>query len=256
MALPKYSKECKTRPSGERIVKRQLEMIRLLRQHTSSADMLFKKLPEAFNYHDDFTADVAEEIINTKELYDGLLDELKVFLSDELTNMFAAPGERRANRRVSLTSVMKEWNDSLDDSVFEQLFPDGTDRFLGLLKGMTNDEDLFISRLAKLATDLRIEDWDSRTNRLFVDTVERYKKTAEDFHSNAITETINDTNTYQISFSDEDGQSVTKRFDKVEVSSRGKLLFNQITAAIDSMGHSITEQEKRQILMEVLKKLC
>ena len=256
MALPKYSKECKTRPSGERIVKRQLEMIRLLRQHTSSADMLFKKLPEAFNYHDDFTADVAEEIINTKELYDGLLDELKVFLSDELTNMFAAPGERRANRRVSLTSVMKEWNDSLDDSVFEQLFPDGTDRFLGLLKGMTNDEDLFISRLAKLATDLRIEDWDSRTNRLFVDTVERYKKTAEDFHSNAITETINDTNTYQISFSDEDGQSVTKRFDKVEDSSRGKLLFNQITAAIDSMGHSITEQEKRQILMEVLKKLC
>ena len=49
---------------------------------------------------------------------------------------------------------------------------------------------------------------------------------------------------------------MTKRFDKVDVSARGKLLYNQITAAIDSMGHSISEQEKRQILMEVLKNLC
>lgn len=256
MALPKYSKECKTHPSGVKIVKRQLEMIKLLKQYSSSADMLFKKLPEAFNYDDGFTADVAEEIISTKQLFDGLLDELKLFLSNELIEMFSIPGKKKANKRVSLTSVMKEWCDSLDDSVFEQLFPDGTDRFIELLKGMTNDEDLLVSRLAKLATDLRIEDWDNKTNNLFKETVARYKKTAEDFHSNAITETINETNTYQITFGDEEGNSVTKRFDKVDVSSRGKLLFNQITASIDSMGHSITEQEKRQILMEVLKKLC
>ena len=50
--------------------------------------------------------------------------------------------------------------------------------------------------------------------------------------------------------------NITRRFDKVEISSRGKLLFNQITAAIESMGHAISEQEKRQVLMEVLKKLC
>ena len=34
------------------------------------------------------------------------------------------------------------------------------------------------------------------------------------------------------------------------------LLFNQITASLDAMGHAISEQEKRQVLMEVLKKLC
>lgn len=57
---------------------------------------------------------------------------------------------------------------------------------------------------------------------------------------------------YLITFADEKGVHTTRRFDKVEVSARGKLLFNQITASLEAMGHSISEQEKRQILMEVL----
>ena len=59
-----------------------------------------------------------------------------------------------------------------------------------------------------------------------------------------------------MTFADEEGINTTRRFEKVEVSARGKLLFNQITASLEAMGHSISEQEKRQILMEVLKKLC
>ena len=55
---------------------------------------------------------------------------------------------------------------------------------------------------------------------------------------------------------DDAGNAVTKRFDKVEQSKRGKLLMNALLADIDSMGHAISEQEKRQILMEVLKKMC
>lgn len=64
------------------------------------------------------------------------------------------------------------------------------------------------------------------------------------------------TSAYQISFADENGEVVTKRFDRVEGTGKGKLLHNQVTAALDSMGRSISDQEKRQILMEILKKLC
>jgi Ca2+-binding EF-hand superfamily protein len=49
---------------------------------------------------------------------------------------------------------------------------------------------------------------------------------------------------------------VTKRFDRVDETGRGKLLYNQVTAAIESMGRSISDQEKRQILIEILKDLC
>ena len=152
--------------------------------------------------------------------------------------------------------AVKEWCDNLDPKSYEQLFSDGTDRFLQHLRNATNDEDLFITRLAKLTTGLRLEDWDSKTAKQHFDTLARYMKTAKDFHSSVVAETINDTSSYQVTFADEEGASTTRRFDKVEVLARGKLLFNQIIASLEAMGHSISEQEKRQILMEVLKKLC
>ena len=174
----------------------------------------------------------------------------------ETKNAFLPKGDRATGRKISLVDAVKEWCDQLDPKSFEQLFPDGTDQFLQHLKSVTNDEDLFIIRLAKLTTGLRIEDWDGKTIELYFGSLDRFMKTAKDFHSSVVAETINETSNYQIIFADESGVSTTRRFDKVNVSGRGKLLFNQITASLDAMGHSISEQEKRQVLMEVLKKLC
>ena len=63
-------------------------------------------------------------------------------------------------------------------------------------------------------------------------------------------------NNYKIIFTEEDGKENIKIFEKIEYSSRAKLLLNEIENSIDEMGYSITEEEKRQVLMEVLKKLC
>ena len=147
---------------------------------------------------------------------------------------------------TSLASVIKDWCEALDATVFEQLFPDGTEKCLMLFRSVTNDEDTFIARLAKIATDLRLEDWDDSTHERFTRNVSRYKEKTE----------AEAENNYQVTFIDESGTSSTKRFERVEITKRGKLLLNAITSDIESMGHSISEQEKRQILMEVLKKLC
>ena len=255
MSLPKYSKESTRRPTGDRLIRRQLEMMKLLRQNTSSSELLFKKLPEAFDYHEEF-ADAATDIIEAKGVFDGLLGELKRVLINYTKDAFIPIIDKESGRKISLMDAVKEWCDQLDPKSFEQLFLDGTDRFLQHLRGATNDEDLFITRLAKLATGLRLEDWDANTSKTYFDALARYMKTAKEFHSSVISETINDTSSYQIIFADEEGTSITRRFDRVEISARGKLLFNQITAALEAMGHAISEQEKRQVLMEVLKKLC
>ena len=255
MALPKFSKESTKRPSGEKLVRRQLEMMRLLRQNISSSDLLFKKLPEAVDCHGDYS-DAATDIIDAKAVFDGLLSELKQDLISKTKDAFLPENDKKASKKITLVDAVKEWCDRLDPKSFEQLFSDGTDRFLQHLRNMTNDEDLFITRLAKLATGLRLEDWDSKSIKLYSEALARFMKTARDFHSSVVAETINDTSSYQVTFADEEGKSTTRRFDKVDVSARGKLLFNQITASLEAMGHSISEQEKRQILMEVLKKLC
>ena len=230
-------------------------MLKLLRQNTSGSDLLFRKLPSAFDYPE-FTIDAADDIIVAKEMYDGLLGELKQHLIAETQKAFLPENDKKRRKKITLTAAINEWCESLDTKIFEQLFFDGTDKFLQHLRTATNDEDLFITRLAKLATGLRLEDWDSRTSKVYSEAIARFMETAKAFHSSVVAETINDTSSYQVIFADEEGNSTTRRFDKVEVSARGKLLFNQITASLEAMGHSISEQEKRQILMEVLKKLC
>lgn len=255
MALPKYSKESTKKPNGEKLVRRQLEMMKLLRQNISSSDLLFKKLPEAVDCHGDYT-DAATDIIAAKTVFDGLLCELKQDLIKKTKDAFLPDGDKKVGKKLSLTDAAKDWSDRLDPKIFEQLFSDGTDRFLQHLKSMTNDEDLFITRLAKLATGLRLEDWNSKTTKLYFDALDRFMNTAKEFHCSVVAETINDTSGYQVTFADEEGGSMTRRFDSVEISTRGKLLFRQITASLEAMGQSIPEQEKRQVLMEVLKKLC
>ena len=255
MALPKYSKESTKRPNGEKLVRRKTEMMKLLRQNISSADLLFRKLPEAVDYHGDYD-DAATDILDAKAIFDGLLSELKQELIEKTKDAFLPENGKKSEKKKSLTDAVREWSEKLDPQSYEQLFSDGTDRFLQHLKSITNDEELFISRLAKLATGLRLEDWDSKTIKQFTDTLSRYIKTAKEFHSSVVAETINDTASYQVTFADGEGTSTIRRFDKVAVSARGKLLFNQITASLEAMGQSISEPEKRQIIMEVLKKLC
>ena len=256
MSLPKYVKESSKGPNGEKLSKGQSEMLKLLKQNMSGNEFLFDKLPKVFGFAD-FQESLADNVSKVKQFYDNYLTDVKRALCTDVKEIFILPKNRQNISKMSLSSIIRDWCESLDQTVFEKLFTDGTERCLGLFKSITNDDDLTISRLAKLATDLRIEDWDERIKELFITNISRYKQTAEAYHA-TVQEIEDDQNTsaYQVTYTDENGKAVTKRFDKVEGTGKGKLLHNQVTAALDSMGQAISDQEKRQILMEILKKLC
>ena len=86
--------------------------------------------------------------------------------------------------------------------------------------------------------------------------MKKYKATAEAYRSIDAAQEEVLANAYQVTFAGENGQSFTKRFSRVDYSKRGELLYNQVTDALDSMGQSISQQEKRQIIMDILKELC
>lgn len=254
LSLSRYAKESNgigDRESG----KRYFKMIKLLKQNLNGYELLFEKLPEAFGYRD-FNEGLAENIENAKKYYDGKTDDLKFELIKETKQIFSIAANRAKIERVSLYSIIKDWCETLDQHVFEQLFEDGTDKCLGLFKEVTNDEETFIARLAKAATGLRVEDWDDSTINRFVENLKMYKKTAEEFRRDEAVGDDSVASTYEIRFRSNDGSAEVKRFDRVETSKRGKLLYNSILSEIDSMGYSISEQEKRQILMDILQKMC
>lgn len=256
MSLPKYAKESKCAPDGSGISKTYHKMLRLLKQNASGNELLFEKIPGLFRPDQSFN-EICQEIRLIKEFYDTFINNVKLELVVCVKKIFIMPQYEKNVERMSLSSVISDWCETLDSTVFEQLFSDGTEKCLNLFKTITNDDDTTISKLARIATDLRIEDWDENTKYKFNETILRFKKTAESYKSNKGTEEeIGSSSSYQISFTNEDGTIVTKRFERIESTKRGKLLHNQVTAALDSMGRSITDQEKRQILMEILKDLC
>lgn len=235
--------------NGTKIESRKLTMMKLLKQNSSSYELLFDKLPVAFGYTGEFSSGLAENIAATKAFFDRLLDDLKKTLVEKTKAIFMLPQNKDQERRMSLSSTIREWCDSIAPSAFTHLFSDGTEKCLALFKSVTNDEFAFVVRLAKTATGLRIEDWDNQTIDVFQRKLLQYKATAESYQEEISYDQTENSSTYKVTFVEADGTAKTKSFDRVEYSNRGKLLFNQITQSLDSMGHAISEQEKRQILI-------
>lgn len=251
MDLPKYSKNTKT-IGGKKINKEDRAFLQEMRKNAGSYDLVFHVLPKIYGV-EEVNEELADKIRTTKENYDNALQYLKKDLI-KLMRMLFCTLDASECREMSLPSIIRDWCEKLDQAVFEQLFTDGTDRCLAAFKAVTNDEELFIAKTAKIATDLRIEDWNEDIVALFERNMKQYRETAEKFArvSDAV-EKDTPTEGYELTFQDANGNTVTKRFGKVEESKRGKLLYNSIISQIESMGQAISEQEKRQILMEVLK---
>ncbi len=226
LSLPNYAKEFKSRPDGGKVFDSHIKFRNLLRQNLSGSDLLIKRLPKIFS--DDLTA-AADRIIAAKNFFDGAVDELAEFVRDGTAKIFSAE---------DLTAALRDWCASLEPKIFEQPFPDATDKFLRLIKS-ADDEKFFIAKLAELATGLRLEDWNEQIPNIYFDKIAQFKTSAENFRRN-------ETSARQMIFGDE----------SVELSSRGKLLFNQIAADLAAMGQAISAREKRQVLMKILRTLC
>lgn len=245
LSLPRYSKETKN------IDPRHSKMLRLLKQNVSGNELLFEKLPAVYGCKI-VDKSLAMEIEKGKILYDKaitiLIENLELGTSKEFCNA------RETTCKMSLASILKDWCDSLDKSVFEQLFENGTDRCLDVIRNATEDSETLIAKLAKVSTGLRLEDWDDGTIDIFYSQVSIYRQTAEKFHGQ-LDQDEHGTSEYELRFKN-GARSEVKRFDRVESSNKGKLLYNSIMAEIESMGTSISEQEKRQVLMDILQKMC
>ena len=252
--LPRFSREAKKNPNGGKIHKRKLSAIRAIKGNSGSYELLFSELPEAFE--ENVSEDLCQDIADFKHEYDELLSRLKAIAIAKTKELFAPNG----NSRASLKTILSDWLETLDAHATEQLFADGAHRMLGLLQTVTNDELSFIERLCKTVTDLSIDDWDDSTIDQYAKRLAAWKKTAEDFYTEEKLETVGTssemTSDYQITFPGTNGEAVIKRFNKITYSPRGKLLYNSITSSLASMGQALSEQEKRQILMEILEKLC
>ena len=258
MSLPKVTKELKRDiVDKEAFNKNYLSMLSSLRIGTDAQNLLFKQLVKDFSYSN-FDIKLVEDIKNSKDFFDNLLFNIKKKIIKEVKILFLEKDEKNIEK-YTLFFIIKQWLKSLKEDIYTQTFVNGTDRCLFLFKNITEDEELFINKLSKLVTDLNIEDWNQTTYMQFKNNLIIYKETAESYveenkKADNYEENLEE-NQYKISFFDESEKLLVKKFKKIEKSPRAKLLYNSIEAQLEAMGQSLSEQEKRQVLIEILCKL-
>lgn len=256
LSLPQYSKETKVkykrRGEGEKISKDYIKFIESLKMPPVNArEYLFETLFKIFKYNE-FTPNIVDNIKSAKATFDYAKSNLNRSLIEDVKHIFSTEDKSTS----SLTSLIKDWYENLKLETVNHLFSNNEDKVLELMKNITNDENAFIERMGKVVIGLRIDDWKQDSIKEFYEYLVMFKNTVSDFDKNEIDETKNSSEVYKITFVSKDGDEVIKTFEKSDYSDRAKLLLNSISSEIEDMGQSISEQEKRQVLMELLEKMC
>lgn len=193
-----------------------------------------------------------DNILRTKDEYDSAIDNLANVLINDVKTVFA---RNKNSSRISLTSVIKDWYDSLQEKTIQHLFSGSENQILNLMETISNDEVTFIQRFSKAVTSLRLEDWNETTIEVFLNDVVAFKETVEEYNNQEISENSS-ADEYKLIMTDVNGKEVVKSFAKSKYSDRAKLLYNEITNSIEEMGQAISESEIRQIIIEILEKHC
>lgn len=259
MSLPKYAKEMKfiycgqqSKTPNKSVEKEHLKFINSLKQiDNNSREYLFEKIFKIFGFND-FNITIIDNIALTKKNYDASRNNLINVLIEDVKAIFGA----KNLKKESLTSTIKDWYETLNSNTTSHIFSNNENRIVELMGNISNDESTFMESLCKAVTSLRIDDWNSKTIELFINDLTKLKLSVENFNDNLNKKNTKNSNVYKLVFVKKDGTETVKTFDKMEYSSRAKLLLNGINNAIDEMGQSISEQEKRQVLMELLEKMC
>lgn len=259
MSLPKYAKELKEIYRGrtaenknDKTTASHIKFLNSLKLPSINArEYLFEKLFDVYGYKE-FTVNIVDNIRRARELFDNAKSELVKILINDVKGIYGTNEKKGA----SLTSVIRDWYEGLRSTTVNHLFSNNEERILQLMASINNDEKTFMERLAKTVTGLRLDDWNRSNIDDFLDYLEQLKKTVSEFDLNNSDDVINGANIYKLSFVDKDGCEVIKTFAKTEYTEKAKLLMNAITIELEEMGQAITEQEKRQVLMELLEKMC
>ena len=101
---------------------------------------------------------------------------------------------------------------------------------------------------------LRIDDWDNITIDSYNITIKKFKENIE-FYNDSLSSNNATKEFYKISYTDASGIESFKTFKKMEYSSQAKLLYNDAEAMMQEYGESLTAEEKRQVLVDIIQKV-
>ncbi len=151
----------------------------------------------------------------------------------------------------SLTGNLSKWYLGLNEHQKTHLFNTDTNEFIRLSQTIGNNDKEAINKLALNFTGLSLADWKDKTIKQYILQLKNTIREIEEFE--LAIDKNDGLGTVKIVLNS-DKSIIEKSFDKVEISPIGETLKNVIEESIDEYSESIDDNEKRNILMNIISK--
>ena len=212
----------------------------LLRPDINNNEFLFVEIPKIFNEKD--KNKIVENISKMKKAFDGYITNYLEKLIIDTKSII------NSKYKGSLSTLLIEWNSELDNSIKNNIYDMKTRNFLEYIDTLnTHDEHDVIEKMSKIFTSFYVEDWQSSQ---YLEYEENLKETIKKLQSKS----SSNENSQRIIVVN-NGETIEKNLSSSgNISALGNTMKNNIEEILDEYGGSITEEEKVNILLDIMKK--
>lgn len=254
-SLPQYARQQKILYLGNEKVEKLdrcfVSWMNLLKNGIwNEKEILFEKIPGCFGAEAD--AAVVCEIERAKKFFECSIAEFKQRLVED-SKQILCENPKKENSAKSLKSCIEAFVAKLDPKIGEHLFENQAHQLWEIYAAAKNDEVEIVEKMAKVLTGLSIEDWNDDSLKLYRKNLSALNQTLLSYRQKV---SANESGEYRIEFFDAAGKPLQKAFRKIPCSSRAQNLESELLRTFDEMGGSVSDAEKRQILVNILGKLC
>lgn len=249
--LPKFNRETKLYCNDKlELKKEKIETTKikeiLSRPECNAHEVLFSDFSEVFGI-EDFSVITRKLGEIKKEVDKNVLNIIK-YISKSIMKLLNRGDE------VSLSSALLDYYDDLSDATKHHMFGSDAAKFLEVAKAPGNSEEQIVRSLVRKLTTIRIEDFsDEMLNGL--NTIITKAKDEIDNYNNE-TKLVGSTSSgYKLMFENKEGAEQVRQVDALVPTPQTKILYNNILADLEDFGESMTEVEKAQVLLEVLRSI-
>lgn len=251
--LPKYSKDYNSNVPTE--FKSFLTLLKT--PGIGAQEILFNQAKNIFS-SDDYSNVVYHKIEEFKKYYDGILNQLEDKLIIKTKEKLG-----KSNDRDTLCNCGQKFIKTLDEHITEHRFENHAENLYKVLALCGNNENKLIKSLALTITGINTVDWSENTIEIYdkqlteyIETLRNYKYTnPENGFIMEDTTTSASAGTYFINFVDENGNVKKRNFNKMTCSKKAGVLESELLNILDEYGQSINDNEKRQVLINILEEL-
>lgn len=213
----------------------------LLRPDLNNNEFLFNELKDIFDVEN--YDEVCNELSTMKNYFDSFLNNYKEKL------IATTKDSIQKNYKGSLSTLLKEWYSENIDKISKSIFDLKTKNMLEYLSNISTHDDMeIINKLCKIITGFYVEDWR-------IDDINIYTTTLDEIKNKVESTIIKKSDIQTITLLSGDTKIEKTISSELEISALGTTMKNNIEEIIEEYGESLNEEEKINILLDIIKKI-